>query len=321
MEPEITAAIRKAAEVIGSAESLAITGHVNPDGDALGSALALAHAARIAGTDAVVSFGGGSVIPDHYGFLDLGPVVDRADFPHEPDVMVVFDTGSPDRLADLAGPAAAAGTLVVVDHHVTNDGFGDVAVIDPTASASALLAYHLIRALGWTVDARVATALHTGLVTDTGRFQYSNTDADTLRVAADLLEAGARPDEIGQAVYESVPFGYLRVASSVLGRARLEPELSFVWSYVTDEDLGQGNVGPADLDGLIDDLRIAREAGVAALLKQVSGGYKVSLRSRGGVDVGAIALDNGGGGHHNAAGFTAEGTPAEIVERVRAGLR
>jgi phosphoesterase RecJ-like protein len=321
MTPEIATSIRAAAEAIAAADRLAITGHVNPDGDALGSALALALAARHAGKEAVVGFGGGSVIPDHYGFLDLGPVVDVAEFPDEPEVMVVFDTSSADRLADLAGAAERAQTLVVVDHHVTNGGLGDIAVIDATASASALLAYRLIEALGWPIDQAVATALHTGLVTDTGRFQYSSTDGETLRVAADLLDAGVRPEVIGQAVYESVPFGYLAASAAVLGRAVLEDDVSFVWSVVLKADIDAAGVDPSDLDGLIDDLRIAREAGVAALIKEVDQGFKVSLRSRGGVDVGSIAAANGGGGHHNAAGFTVPGPLSDVVERVRTGLR
>ena len=321
MNPEISTAITKAAEAIASADSLAITGHVNPDGDALGSALGLAHSARLAGKEAVVAFGGGSVIPDQYSFLDTDPVVTADLFPREPDVMVVFDTGVPDRIAELAASAAAARTLIVVDHHKTGHAFGDIVVVDPSASASALLAYRLIVELGWPIDSRSAAALHTGLVTDTGRFQYSSTDPATLRAAADLVEAGVRPQVIGQAIYESVPFGYLSVSAAVLGRARLETDLGLVWSVVYDADVDAAGVVTGDLDGLIDDVRIAREAGVAALVKQVDGGFKVSLRSRGTVDVGRIAAANGGGGHHNASGFTAMGSLEDVMERVRAGLR
>jgi nanoRNase/pAp phosphatase (c-di-AMP/oligoRNAs hydrolase) len=248
-------------------------------------------------------------------------VVDASEFPDEPEVMVVFDTAVASRLADLAPAAERAGTLVVVDHHVHSDGLGDIAVIDSSASASALLAFRLIEALGWPLDEASATALHTGIVTDTGRFQYSSTDPETLRVAAVLVEAGVRPEVIGQAVYESVPFGYLSVSAAVLGRAVLEEDLGFIWSVVLRADIEAAGVDPSDLDGLIDDLRIAREAGVAALVKEVHEGFKVSLRSRGVVDVGEIAAANGGGGHRNAAGFTVAGPLADVVERIRAGLR
>jgi phosphoesterase RecJ-like protein len=141
-----------------------------------------------------------------------------------------------------------------------------------------------------------------------------------LRVAADLLEAGAGPEEIGQNVYESVAFGYLAVSSAVLGRAALDEEASLVWSILYEADLAAAGVGASGVDGLIDDLRIAREAEVAVLLKEMPEGFKVSLRSRGGVDVGAIAAAGGGGGHHNAAGFTTAGEVADIVAGIREQL-
>ena len=321
MRPMIEAPLRRATDAIASASSLAISCHVSPDGDALGSALALGYAARAAGKDVVVSFGGPFVVPQSLAFLDTSLLVPVARFPAEPELMVVFDVGSADRLGELRAAAEKAGTLVVVDHHATNDGFGDIAVIDPQAAASAQLCTYLIEALGWQIDETIATCLLTGIVTDTGRFQYSATDGEVMRVAARLLDAGVRPEVIGQAVYESVPFGYLMASAAVLGRATLEEDLSLVWSYVTHADLKSAAVTYEDLDGLIDDLRIAREAGTAALLKEVDGGWRVSMRSRGTADVGAVAAAHGGGGHHNAAGFTAKGTVDEVIESIRAGLR
>lgn len=313
--------IRKAAEVIGEADALAISCHVSPDGDALGSALGLAHAARAAGKQAVVSFGTPFVVPPSLEFLDIGPLVPPSAFPEEPAVMVVFDVGSFDRLVELGSSAKRAGTLIVVDHHVTNEGFGDIQMIDGSVAASGQLAVYLLDELGWPIDEKVATSLLTAIVTDTGRFQYSSTSPETLRVAARLVEAGARPELIGQNVYESVPFAYLKAASIVLGRAVLEEELGLVWSWIGHRDLADSGARYEDMDGLIDDIRIAREAGVAALLKQVDKGWKVSLRSRGGVDVGSIAVARGGGGHHNASGFTSTSPLEEVIESIRAQLR
>jgi phosphoesterase RecJ-like protein len=315
------AELRKAVEVLGAAERIAVTCHVGPDGDALGSSLAFAHAARAAGKEAVVAVAGRFEIGDSYGFLDDSPIVPVADFPAEPEVMVVFDVGVPSRLGELAPRAARAGTLVVVDHHPDPaEGFGHIRVIDTDAGAAAQLCAYLIRDLGWPVDEMVALCLLTGIVTDTGRFQYSSTDGAILRVAADLVDAGARPEVIGQAVYESAPFGYLSVVSAVLGRAELDAEAGMVWSVLHATDLEAAGIGYEDADDLIDQLRVAEEAGVAVLLKEVDDGFKVSLRSRGEVDVGAVAAAEGGGGHHNAAGFTAVGDPAAIVERIRARL-
>lgn len=314
--------LHRAVRAIREADTLAVTGHVGPDGDALGSALALAHAARDAGKAAVVSFGSPFEIPEAYRFLDLDPLVPPAEFPASPEVMAVFDTGVPDRLGELAASAASAGTLIVVDHHRSGDeGFGDIRLIDPAAAAASQLCFYLIEGLGWEIDERVARCLLAGIVTDTGRFQYSSTDSEVMRVAGSLLNAGARPEEIGQQLYESVPFGYLSVASAVLGRAVLEPELGLIWSVLTADDLQRAGVGYAEVDGLIDDLRIAREAGVAVLLKEVDEGFKVSLRSRGEVDVERIASAHGGGGHRNASGFTSGGPPEAIIERIRGLLR
>jgi bifunctional oligoribonuclease and PAP phosphatase NrnA len=320
MTTEFDEALREAARAIAAADALAITCHLSPDGDALGSALGLAHAARAAGKEAVVSFGSPFVVPDSMGFLDTGPLVPPDEFPGEPACMVVFDTGSPDRLAELGSAANAAGTLIVVDHHMTNSGFGDIRVIDPSAAASAQLAVYLLDALGWEIDARVATCLLTGIVNDTGRFQYSSTTGEVLRLAARLVDAGAVPEVIGQNVYEAVSFGYLAVSAAVLGRAVLEEDLGMVWSRLDADDLEAAGVRYDEAEGLIDDLRIAREAGVAVLLKEVERGWKVSLRSRGEVDVGSIAAAHGGGGHHNAAGFTSGEAPDTIMASIRSHL-
>lgn len=313
--------IQRAAQAIRDATSLAITCHVNPDGDALGSALALAHAARAAGKEAVVAFGGPQDLAESLAFLDMSPLVSPGDFPEEPECLVVFDVAAPSRLAEIGHSAARAGTVVVLDHHVSNDGFGDIEVIHPEIAASAQLATYLIEELGWPIDETVATCLMTGIVTDTGRFQYAATDGETLRVAARLLDAGVRPEEIGQRIYESVPFGYLALSSAVLGRAVLEADLGLVWSTMTQEDMETSGIGYAQADPLMDDLRVAREAGVALLLKQVDGGWKGSMRSRGEVDVAAIAGLFDGGGHHNASGFTSGLGVDEIVETVRGALR
>jgi phosphoesterase RecJ-like protein len=313
--------IDRAAAAIQRASSLAVTCHVNPDGDALGSALALAHAARAAGREAVVSFGGRQQIPHSLGFLDTTPLVAPDDFPREPECLVVFDAASRARLGELGVNADRAETVIVVDHHRSNDGFGDIAVIEPDTAASAQLATYLIEALGWPIDATVALCLLTGIVTDTGRYQYSATDGETMRVAARLLDTGARPEVIGQAVYESAPFGYLAVAAKVLGSAVLDETLGLVWSKVTRSDLRSAGLGIEETDGLIDDLRIAREADVALLLKETPEGWKGSLRSRGRVDVSRIAGEFDGGGHHNAAGFESTAPVDEIVSRVRGELR
>ncbi len=318
---EILAGLDKAASVIAAADTIVATCHIGPDGDALGSALALALSARDQGKLAVATFGGPFVVADHFAFLDVSTLVPPSEVPAAPDVVVSFDAGSADRLGEVAATLDTASCVIVIDHHASNTGFGDINVNDAGAGASAQLCFYLLERLGWPLTPASATALLAGVVTDTGRFQYSNTSADVLRVAADLVEAGARPEEIGQNVYESVPFGYLRVESTVLARAVLEAERRFIWSVLLQEDMADNGIGIEDTDPLIDAVRVAREADVAALAKeQPDGSTKVSLRSRGRVDVGAIAESLGGGGHHNAAGFTHPGRPEYEIDEVRKRL-
>jgi phosphoesterase RecJ-like protein len=310
--------IDKAAEVLEEARTLVLACHVGPDGDALGSMLAMAIAAAAVNKKVYASFGQPFVLSQSYRFLATELLVQPKDIPKQPEVMVAFDTASLDRLGELAGPATHAGTLIVVDHHITNPGFGHINLVDPTAAASGEICFNLIRRLGWPISPAAATALYTALVTDTGRFQYSNTTPATLRMAAELVDLGARPEVVGQHIYEEEPFGFLRVAATVLGRARLDPNLSLVWSVLHLSDLDNTGVGQADIDSLIDLVRLPREAQVAALIKEHGDNtVKVSMRSRGVVDVGAVALALGGGGHHNAAGFTFTGS----AEQALAGLR
>jgi phosphoesterase RecJ-like protein len=312
--------LEKAASAIRAADKIAISCHQGPDGDALGSAIALGLAATTAGKEVVVSFSEPFVVPDNLRFLPLDLLQSPAEFPEKPDLMVVFDTGDMARLGSLVPAAKAATELVVIDHHITNEGFGSINVVDADSGASALLAYRLLELLGWPLTKEIATCLQVGLVTDTGRFQYSNTTPELLRAAAAMVEAGAEPAQIGQKIYESVPFGYLAVAAVVNERAVLEEDLGFIWSIIYDEDLTKAGVESASVPGMIDLIRIAREAETACLVKDLGGPVEVSLRSRNTVDVGAIATSGGGGGHARAAGFTHDGTAEEAISLVRSAL-
>jgi bifunctional oligoribonuclease and PAP phosphatase NrnA len=307
--------------VIGEAKQLTMACHIGPDGDALGAMLGMAVAARNAGREVFPSFGSPFEVAENYRFLPTDLLVPPDALPERPELLITFDTGALDRLGELGSLVKQAGSVVVIDHHATNEGFGDVALIEPHVSSTAELTLEIIRRLGWPITPEIALCLLTGIVTDTGRFQYSNTGPRTLLAAAQLVAAGASPDEIGRHVYEEVPFGYLRVASSVLGRATLEADVSFVWSVLYPEELEEAGIDRGDVDGLIDLVRLPREADVAALMKVVDETTtKGSLRSRGRVDVGSIAADLGGGGHHNASGFTFKGGPQEAVAAVRERL-
>ncbi|NNC74585.1 MAG: bifunctional oligoribonuclease/PAP phosphatase NrnA [Acidimicrobiia bacterium] len=318
---DIEAALDAAAELLADAESVGALGHVGPDGDAIGASWGIALAASKAGKTAVASFGEPFAIPKHFGFLNQDVVVSAKEFPEGLDVVIACDSASVERLGSLAKAALSAKKVVVIDHHGTNEGFGDVDIIDPDASSTAELVYRLLLRLGWPIDIDVATCLWTGVVSDTGRFQYSNTRPETLRVAAELLEFDVASDVVGQELFERAPFGYFGVVAAVLGRAQLDPELQLVSATLFQTDLDAAECRYEDTDGLIDLVRLADESDVALLIKALDpGSVMSSLRSRGAIDVAAIARALGGGGHHNASGFSFKGTPEEALAAVKGEL-
>ena len=307
--------------VLRDASSIGVVGHVGPDGDALGSMLALSLAARDAGKAAVASFDEPFVVPEEMSFLDTSTLVPPADFPGTLDAAVVVDTSVPDRVGSLAKKLNEADRLIVIDHHISDGGWGDHLLIDRAAAAAAELVYEVIVELGWEITPEVATALYTGIVTDTGRFQYSSTSPRTHQIAAILLESGVHPDVIGQKLFEEASFGYYSVASAVLGRATLDTVHQFVWSVLRIEDLKSAGISGHETDGLIDLVRMARGTEVACLLKLKGKGIvKGSLRSRGKIDVARIAGAFGGGGHHNAAGFTTTKSTDSVISEITALL-
>ncbi len=317
-----TTELDRAAELISGASELALACHVAPDGDALGSMLALHHLARERGKVSVASWAEPFTVPAHYDFLPgLDVLTDPAEFPEQPEVMVTFDCGSLERLGDLAGPAKAAGELIVLDHHATNDHFGSVNVIDPDAAATAVVVRRLVERLGWPLSRDAAMCLYTGLVSDTGRFQYSNTTPDVFALAQELAAFDLPIADMTRQLFEHHRFAYLKLVAECLARAELDSDLSFVASWVTDEDLHRHAVGLEETEGLIDLLRRVAEADISCVLKETPEGVKVSLRSVSDTDVAAVALGFGGGGHAAAAGFAVPGTIHEVLSDVKRALR
>lgn len=305
----------KASEVLRAADTVAVCCHVSPDGDALGSMLGVGLFLQRLGKKVWMSWGSPTIsVPPQYSFLpQLDQVVVFDAIPEGVDVFVAIDCGDRQRLDLLLPKFESAKVRLNIDHHVSNDGFGDVNLVDPDRASSAELAYELIVKMEGKPTSSEATCLYTGMVTDTGRFQYRNTTPQTLRTAALLRELGVDHELIAEEVYESASFRYLHVLGIVLSRAQLEDGL--VWSWVDQEDL-QG-LGLDETEHFIDVLRAVRDAKLAVLLKQQpEGGYKASLRSRGEVDVSRLAKAFGGGGHSRAAGFSAKGPGEDIISRI-----
>jgi phosphoesterase RecJ-like protein len=318
----VSTPLEQAAAALRAANSIVTMGHIGPDGDSLGSMLAIAGAAGNAGKKAYATFGEPFVVGKQFRYLDTSALVPPLDVPDALDVAVVVDTSVADRLGSALPIVQRAKTVIVVDHHLSRDGdLGDILVIDSSAAAAAQVVYRLLVELGWDINTEIATALYTGIVTDTGRFQYGATSAEVHQITAKLLEAGVVPPTVGQHVYEESPFPYLHVAGAVLGRAQLDEDARLVWSVLLRDDLAKEKLKYEDADGLIDLIRIAEESDVACLLREIGDDkFKGSLRSRGRVDVSRIAGRFGGGGHRNAAGFMAQGSAESIVAQITADL-
>ncbi|MBW3556606.1 MAG: bifunctional oligoribonuclease/PAP phosphatase NrnA [Actinobacteria bacterium] len=322
MTPETERKLQHAVEVVRGATSVALACHVNPDGDALGSMLALHHLCRSQGVASVASWSEPFVVAPHYDFLPgLDLTTKPADFPEAPEVMITFDCGSLGRLGDLGGPARAAGELIVVDHHKSNDHYGTINVVDVDAAATAVVVREMARRLGWPLTRDVALCLYTGLVTDTGRFQYSNTTPDVFELACELSRFDLPIAAVTRQLFEEHSFRYLKMVGACLARAELDRDLGFVATWVTNFDLHGFDVGIEETEGLIDLVRRTAEAQVACVCKETSDGIRVSLRSVADVDVGAIASRFGGGGHKYAAGFVAPYPVTAVLDGIKAALR
>jgi bifunctional oligoribonuclease and PAP phosphatase NrnA len=301
--------------------------HVTPDGDALGSMLGLAIALSRRGVRVVPSFSAPFLVPQALHVLPGRELlVPPEDVPAAPALLVTFDTGSVDRLGTLGDRVAAAGAVLVVDHHATNTRYGTLHLVDPGAAATAVLVDELVGRLGVPLDAEIATCVYAGLVTDTGSFRFAATTPATHALAARLLATGIRPDVLGRELFDSHPYGWLPMAGAALSRARLEPDaaggLGFIWTETRQRELAEWGLEPDQAESLIDLVRTAREAEVAAVLKELPGGagFAVSVRSKGQVDVGAVCVSLGGGGHRFAAGFTARDALDPTVAALRAAL-
>ncbi len=318
----VDGALTRAAKAIDAAEVVALACHVTPDGDALGSVLALHHVLVAAGKPSIASFPKPFRVAPHYRDLPgLELLVPPEEFPDRPDVMITFDCGSLDRLGGLRPAAEAAGELIVVDHHISNDRYGSINVIDPAAAASGVLVRRLIERLGLPLNDAAAVCIYTALVCDTGRFQYETTGADVFELAGELVTYDVPVSSLSRTLFEEHRFAYLQLLSDALAHAVLVREQSFVWTAVTQEMLHRHDVSLEEVEGLIDIVRRTAEADVACVLKEEADGtVKVSLRSVGAADVRHIATAHGGGGHRFAAGFTSNVGIAETVDRIRAAL-
>ena len=296
-------------------ERLVVAAHHNPDGDAIGSMLGLARALRAAGQDVVMAHPDPDPVPSDLRFLLAPGEVILAAPPDDLQerVLVAVDCASEHRL--WHEPLHEGARVVVnVDHHQDNTRFGDLNLVEPLASSTAEVIAGVLAAAGWPLTADVAGPLYVGLVTDTGRFGYTNTRAEAHRLAADLIAAGVDPAEMANRLYEEQPLDRLLLTARALERARPLAGGRALGSILTREDFEA--VGGDDTEGIVEILRGVRGVEAAAFIREAGpdGAWRVSLRSADpAVDVSEIARQEGGGGHKAAAGFSSRRDPAELL--------
>ncbi len=316
-----TSDVRAVAEAIRAHDRFLVTTHENPDGDALGSMLAATLALRTLGKDAVMYLAGGAPLPGEYAFMEL----DELERTLPPDagerVLLAVDCANESRLGPDPEILQAAPLVLDVDHHHDNTRFGDVNLIVPDASSTGEVLRDVFDELAVELTPELAEALYIALVTDTGRFQYRNTTPKALRLAADLMEAGADVHRIFQGVYESVQFAKLKLLARALERAQVYEGGRIVVSYLLRGDFAEVGAAEPYSEGIIDFLRAAEGADMAVLIREPPRAdgptRRVSLRaSIDELDVSAIARKVGGGGHRQAAGFSSELPIAEITSFV-----
>jgi len=317
--------LEAAVEALRAGERFLVVTHENPDGDALGSMLGMSLGLRSLGKDVVMYLTGDAPLPGEFGFLPLAEVVRDPPDDVEERVLLAVDCANERRVGPDSSALERAKLVIDVDHHHDNNRFGSVNFIVADASSTAEIVRDLLAELDVSLSPDIAEALYVGLVTDTGRFQYANTSPKALRLAAELVEAGADVHGIFQHVYETVQFAKLKLLARALERAQLYEGGRLLVSHLERGDFAAvGAVEPYS-EGIIDYLRQAEGAELVALIREppTEGGptHRISLRSsKDEVDVSAIARQMGGGGHRQAAGFSSEQPVAEIVDFIRSAF-
>jgi len=300
-------------DLVKGATHIVLATHVHPDGDALGSLLGFADVLESQGKhvfrylDASVSHLYDFLPTAHLANTDLDAAMhfaEQAKRAGNKVVAVALDCGDAERLGDSKDQLLSISPFIVIDHHRGHRHFGDYVWLESDCSSTGEMVYELALAIGATVSGDAAFCLYVAIVTDTGSFRYESTSPRTLRIAADLVEAGVGPDEVAQRVYDNYTLARLRLMEMVLSTLAVHADGKIALISVNEDMFEKSGAGSDDVEGFINYPRSLTSVQVAAFIKETRKGVvSVSLRAKGKVDVARIAAEFGGGGHKNAAGF------------------
>jgi bifunctional oligoribonuclease and PAP phosphatase NrnA len=312
---------QRISELIGRYRVFLITAHERLDGDALGSELALYHMLRRMGKEVAVYNQDGT--PENYQFLSGSDRIVHELPPLEPvEVAFILDCSELERVGRAFARIASVPNLINIDHHVSNAGFCEAALIDPLASSTGELICRLVSHMGLAVSPEMANSLYTAIMTDTGGFRYGNTGRGTLLAAADLVADGADPQWISENVYEMNPPAKIRLLAAVLPTLTIEEGGRVGSLIVTQQTIAAAGALPEHTESFVDLPRTIRGVEISILYVELPDGrFKLSMRSKGTVNVERVARAFGGGGHINAAACRMEGELAEIRRRVLETIR
>ncbi len=292
---------------ISSSKSVGIITHIMPDGDAIASVLALTLGLRKKGLHPIAIRN--DVIPKEYGFLPgLNHLTDLDDLHEYPETLVVLDCGDIERLGQGCELATKAGTVINLDHHISNTMFGNLNLVDTGAAATGEIVYQLIKLMGIDMDVDIATCLYTAILTDTGGFKYDNTTWISHTIAGELITLGVKPNLVSQMVFDTRTLSKTKLIGKAIDTIKIYHDGKTAVMYVDRHMLEQAGSSRDELEGLINFARDIQGVEVAVLIKEVSDQqFKVGFRSKEYTDVSRIAGVFGGGGHKKAAGCTING--------------
>ena len=300
--------LKETANALLAAQQIAIISHKNPDGDTLGSQLALGNALKAAGKD-VILYNRDIVAAKFYFIAGAERIVRYQEGQALPDTVVFVDCAEPQLAGFQVTDAVLAGkTIINIDHHASNKKYGTWNYVVDTAGANCQNIYHVLRAMELPLTADIATALYTGLSTDTGNFMFDNVSSDTLRIAAELKDIGANTDAVRLQLYESSSKKKIALLKYILNNLHISEDGQFAWSSISYQLIEELQPESTDIDGLINTIKDIEGVEVAMLFRGVEANRtKVSLRSKVWADVNQIAGMFGGGGHVRASGVTIDG--------------
>ncbi len=306
-------------KIIHNSKSFLITAHINPDGDTVGTQLAVYFALKAMGKE--VTIVNRDKVPVIYKFLPSSNVIETADSAtSDYDTTILFECGIIER-SGLKGIKNNP-NLINIDHHPGNSCYGLVNWVDLNSAAVGIMAYELIKQLPVNITPQIATCLYTAIITDTGSFQFSNTSSAALKACGELAEKGINPSEISQACFENQPFRKMKLLGFSLSTLEMDSTGQIAWMHMPYSIFTKLKAGNEDTDGLVNYPRSVKNVKIALFFKEKEPGvHRVSMRSKGDFDVSSVAKFFNGGGHKHASGCTLEGSFEEVKEKMLRKIR